>query len=223
MITDFALRKRFRVTDDRGDAYAAFQEFAFVADPFAGIASTFIGKVVVAFWVPACVVFNGDTFVVLFGVAVVATENDDCVFALTRFFEFVDDTADLGIHGGDDASVGSARHFEVWVGIFEISHWLLRIVGKIEGNHHEEWIFSFGPDIVDRLVDDHVGVVFFAAKDLLVVVIEIVISFAMEEVVPVVVDKTGEMTKVLVESLIERTVADFCTEVPLAEQGCLVA
>ena len=49
------------------------------------------------------------------------------------------------------------------------------------------------------------------------------VAFPVKEVMAVVVDESGQVTEVVVEALIQRTVSHFCSQVPFPEQGGLVA
>ena len=83
LVAGDSLRELFGIADDHRYAYATLQERRFMTDPFARIAATAMSQVVVADWVPAIVVANGDASVVFFRMTIIAAENDDRYLLLT--------------------------------------------------------------------------------------------------------------------------------------------
>jgi hypothetical protein len=134
-----------------------------------------MSQVVVADWVSAIVVANGDASAVFFGMAIVAAENDDRVFPLIGFVEFLEDATDLPVNGFHDPGVRLAGHFEIGIGLFEFLKRLFGVVGEVEGHGREKGSFSVYADVFNGFVNYHDREILVSSKDFLVVVIEIVI------------------------------------------------
>ena len=219
---DLPLGQLGGITDDGGNPQASLVVRALGATPLAGIAAASEGMVVVALFQAALMVFPS-AGTILGGVAVVAHEDDEGIFAELVFLEFVEDPQHAVVSSGDHAGIGLSRHRQVLVSPFKFFVVLLGVVRNVESGVEQEGTILVLVDVVESPLGHEIWEVGITLEDFDIVLVEVMEALPVQKEVVVVVDESAEVSEMVVEALSQGTVSFLGSQMPFPKNGSGVA
>ena len=158
--------------------------------------------------------------------AVVTGEDDEGVVGKVQLVQGVEDLADAVVHVLDEGDEFGPDVGHAWLAGFDffdpVGRWLNGVVrGVVSEIEEEGGVFrAAGGDVIHGPLGEEVGCMALGVDDVAVVAHEVV---AVAEVGPVIVHHVAEEAVEVVEPPVERGVGRFQAEVPLADDGAVVA
>ena len=98
LIANLALGNPCRIANDGWHTNTAFEECAFVADPFSCVPTATMREVIMTARITATVVVNCDPFSIFDAMSIIARHDDDRVVPKTCRFQFFHHSADVVIN-----------------------------------------------------------------------------------------------------------------------------